>query len=299
MPPDRRREKAAALISASMVAGVVLWLLGGWALERLTAEPQTVVPVQTPGYVAGRVPPSVLHGPGGTLAIPQPTRAVIHVWLQGCSDCMPAFAAMAQLESEGGLNVAAPIINVAYGEADVAWARQYGVATNLVFDPGGVKLVKPLGIGTFTTLVVDPDGTIIHRDRPDRPGYAARVRSAAMYGSPVAMRTDPSGPGDEGPASGIAEPRALDTAAVERVISAHRSEIKRICWDRRERKSGRAGTSTTITLTVGTDGRVLNTSSSGDDPVISRCIESEAHMWTFPRPLTPTVLNIPFKFVQE
>ena len=56
--------------------------------------------------------------------MPPPQRSVVNVWLQGCSDCMPAFDAMAELQSEGGLNVGGPIINVAYGEADHEWARR-------------------------------------------------------------------------------------------------------------------------------------------------------------------------------
>lgn len=50
--------------------------------------------------------------------------------------------------------------------------------------PNGKSIVRPLGIGTFTTLVVDPNGAIIHRDRPDRPGCAERIRNAVLTGHP-------------------------------------------------------------------------------------------------------------------
>ena len=298
IPPDRRREKALALMGASMVAGVALWVLGGWAVDALRAgDAQPIDVMQTPGYVAGRVPQSMLSGPGGTVAMPPRTRTVVHIWLQGCADCMPAFDAMAKIQSEGGLNVDGPVVNVAYGEADATWARRYGVATNLVFDPGGAKLVKPLGIGTFTTLVVDPDGTIIHRDRPDRLGYVTRVRSAMRNGGPLAMPADPAGdpvsvvsPSDDAP---------FDSASVERVIAEHRNGIKRTCWERRGRTDAPSHVSVTVTLTVGTEGRVLNSTSTGDDPVISKCIEAQTRSWLFPRPSTPTSVNIPFKFVQE
>ena len=198
--------------------------------------------------------------------MPPPRRSVVNVWLQGCSDCMPAFDAMAQLESEGGLNVEGPVINVAYGEADQAWARRYGVATNLVFDPAGAGVVKPLGIGTFTTLVVDPDGTIIHRDRPDRPGYVARVRSA-MH---------PSG------ASG------LDSEAVQRVVATNRAAIKRACWERAELGRMPTHVGVTVTLTIGTDGSVTQSASEGDDHAIANCIEMQARRWRFPSPATVT-----------
>ena len=294
IPPDRRREKAIALVGGSMIAGVALWVLGGWALEALQArsEPVPIMVGTTPGYVAGRVPQSELKGPGGIFALPQPVRSVVNVWLQGCQDCMPAFDAMAQLQSEGGLNVGAPVINVAYGEADLTWANRYGVGTNLVFDPGGASVVKPLGIGTFTTLVVEPDGTIIHRDRPDRPGFAARVRSAVIYGSPNVEPVAAGGP--------IAPPdgtSGLDSAGVERVIASHRAGLKRTCWDRRANAPSHA--SVTVALTIGTDGRVTNSASNGDDPALGTCLEAQTRTWYFPRPATPTSVNIPFKFVQE
>ena len=38
IPPDRRRERAIALVGTSMVVGVALWLLGGWAYAALTAR---------------------------------------------------------------------------------------------------------------------------------------------------------------------------------------------------------------------------------------------------------------------
>jgi hypothetical protein len=298
IPPDRRREKTIALVGASMIAGVALWALGGWALEAFEArnEPTPILVGQTPGYVAGRLPQSMLKGPGGVFALPQPVRSVVHIWLQGCQDCMPAFNAMAQLQSEGGLNVSAPVVNVAYGEADLTWANRYGVGTNLVFDPGGASVVKPLGIGTFTTLVVEPDGTIIHRDRPDRSGFVQRVRSAVMYGNP---NVEPVPTGDPLAVAPLDGAGVLDSAGVERVIATHRAGIKRTCWERGGRAEGPSRASVTIALTIGTDGRVTSSSSVGDDPVLARCIESQARTWSFPRPATRTSVNIPFKFVQE
>jgi hypothetical protein len=234
--------------------------------------------------------------------MPPPTRSVVNVWLQGCSDCMPAFNAMAQLQSEGGLSVDGPIINVAYGEADPEWARRYGVANNLVFDPGGVSVVTPLGIGTFTTLVVEPDGTIVHRDRPDRPGYAARVQTAMQYGSGVTTPTHQADPFSESPQSPQSPPAGasvLDSQAVQGVVARNRAAIKRTCWERADRGDTPTHVNVTVTLTVGTDGSVTESTAHGDDPVIAKCIESQARRWSFPRPLTPTTVNIPFKFVQQ
>jgi hypothetical protein len=283
IPPDRRRAKAAALVLASMVAGVTLWVLGGWALDAVQSRPART-PTPTPGYVAARIGPSTLRGPSAQVTMPPSTRSVVNVWLQGCADCMPAFEAMAALQSEGGLQVEGPVVNVAYGEADLTWAQRYGVATNLVFDPGGANVVRPLGIGTFTTLVVEPNGSIIHRDRPDLPGYVARVRSAVRFGDPNMVTADPM----------------LDAASVQTVVAAHRAQIKRSCWDRTTAEDDRPrAANVTLRLTVGSDGHVTAATATGNDPVVARCIEGDSRSWLFPAAPAPTTVNIPFKFVRE
>jgi len=294
IPPDRRRLKAAALVVSSMIAGVALWEVGGFLVATLQGERIMTAKPQPVPYVAGRVGPALLHGPEGTFTLPPAKRAVVNVWLQGCSDCMPAFEAMAKLQSEGGLGVSAPIINVAYGEADPTWARRYGVAHGLVFDPGGTQVVKPLGIGTFTSLVVEPDGSIIHRDRPDRPGYAARMRTALASGSsityPIAYPT---------PESEIPPAQPLGMEAVQRVVASHTAGIRRACWERAEQGDGRRVANVTANLTIAPDGTVTTASAIGGDPVVARCIEGQTRTWLFPAPGTQTTVSVPFKFVRE
>ena len=41
---------------------------------------------------------------------------------------------------------------------------------HLVVDPGGAAVVRPLGISTFTTVVLDEDGYVRMTDRPDNAG---------------------------------------------------------------------------------------------------------------------------------
>lgn len=177
IPPDRRRLKAFAVVVLSMITGA-LGLYGYQQISALLRTPKTVVaPPSTGAKVIGRV---TLDGPGGPITLPMKSPAVVHVWLQGCSDCMPAFDAMFALDKTGGLNVDVPVVNVAYGDADEKWAKDHGVAKNLVIDRTGGAIVRPLGIGTFTTLVVDTDGYVRHVDRPDRVGYAARIQRAVQ-----------------------------------------------------------------------------------------------------------------------
>lgn len=308
IPPDRRREKTIAIVVLSMIAGVGLWQIGGWLIERLSQREEPTALSTTPGYIANRIPASVLHGPrpGSEVRMPPSGRSVVHVWLQGCADCMPAFEAMRDLEQNGGLGLHVPIVNVAYGEADEVWARRYGVSENLVFDPGGANVVRPLGIGTFTTLVVNGDGVIIHRDRPDRPGYRERVR-AAVSGTPGTFEpevdpADPLAPPPKGvvPPSPPGDPTkgTFDSETVGRVVAAHRAEIKRACWDRLSgEKLGE--TSVQAQLAIGTDGRVVHASATGTDPAITKCIEGQVKMWVFPPPSSTTTVNIPFKFVRQ
>ena len=47
-----------------------------------------------------------------------------------------------------------------------------------VVDPGAT-LVQPLGITSFTTFIVDPDGAIHRIGRPDRAGYMRTLWSVA------------------------------------------------------------------------------------------------------------------------
>ncbi len=102
---------------------------------------------------------------------------VINVWLQGCDDCATAFEAAAALDREGTWS-RWPTVNVAYIRADRAWAEAHGVGRNLIMDADGTGIVLPYGVSSFTTLVIDRDHRELLRDRPDRPGFAARVDDA-------------------------------------------------------------------------------------------------------------------------
>lgn len=290
IPPDRRRAKLMALVVASMIAGVAVWQLAIYAVDTIGSRGSESLPIApaTPGYAAGRINPAVLHGPGGPVTMPPRARSVVHVWLQGCSDCMPAFEAMRELHESGGLGIDAPVINVSYGQADPVWAASYRVNDNLVYDIGGAAVIKPLGIGTFTSLVVDPDGVIVHRDRPDRPGYRERMRAAAGRDlPPLPASTTPL------PAS-----TTFDSDVVQRVVAAHREGIRVRCWQRPENE-GLSSANIRVTLVIGTDGEVMNATAVDADTPLSSCILRESKSWRFPPPKERTTVTIPFKFVRQ
>lgn len=147
-----------------------------------------------------RIKPVTLRGPGGTVRIPGPNAMVVNVWLQACADCMPRFNAARDMV-QSGESWPTPTVNVAFGRADPNWAARYGVDDGLVIDRGSA-VVNPLGIRTFTTLVVDRDGQVVHTDYVDRPGFLARVEAAlAQADAPPA----PNPPALNGPA-GVATP---------------------------------------------------------------------------------------------
>lgn len=296
IPPDRRREKTIALVIASMVAGIAVWTLGGWAIDALRACHGESPPPPPPAFVSGRITSAVLAGPGGTTRVPLPQMHVVNVWLQGCADCMPAFEAMRDLQDRGGLGLHVPVLNVAYGEADQTWAHRYGVGGDLYFDATGTVFVKPLGIGSFTTLVVDAQGNVIHRDRPDRPGFRERILAAVGESEP------------EGDPLAIAPPKtdrpSFDSAAVESVVASHRTGVKRTCWERGQGADVDKAESASINVSVrlAPDGSVESTSSSGVTPAdraVGTCVEKQIRGWRFPAPGTSTTVTIPFRFFRQ
>jgi len=154
-------------IAVFALGGLIVLMIVAVGVRSWVARREREAPVQPPTQVtqtAGQFPHVTLHGPDGDQTIPGSSYTVVHVWLQGCQDCMPAFEAMQRSAPCKGR-----VVNVAYGQATPSWAENYGVRTNLVFDRGGRDVVHPLGIGSFTTFVVSPSGSIMLRDRPDRP----------------------------------------------------------------------------------------------------------------------------------
>lgn len=102
--------------------------------------------------------------------------AVIHVWLEGCRDCLPALEAWKRLSDLDALR-GIPVWSVSYGPASAAFVERYALGERYVVDTDGSRVVQPFFIGTFTTLVVNAHGKEVHRDRPENPGYVERVRS--------------------------------------------------------------------------------------------------------------------------
>ena len=103
--------------------------------------------------------------------------------------------------------------------------------------------------------------------------------------------------GGGGPAPG-AGGGGLDSSSVQRVVASHQNGVKRTCWERGGGDS-KSSVNVTISAQVGPAGNVIGTSSSGDDPVVAKCIEGQVKGWMFSAPGSTTTVNIPFKFVRQ
>ena len=104
-------------------------------------------------------------------------------------------------------------------------------------------------------------------------------------------KLDTSGPGPN------AGGGTFDQSSIERVVNARKAGVKRTCLER----SGGGGSSTKVTanLTIAPNGSVQNVSSTGDDPVVARCIEQQLRGWSFPAPGEVKTVQIPFVFVRQ
>jgi hypothetical protein len=273
-----------------MIAGAVVFQAARWAIEPPSSPTTDVrypdpVPTQR-SPSSSRFPRVTLAGPDGAITMPTgSSRIIVNVWLQGCQDCMPAFEAMRSIKEHGGLGIRARVINVAYGEADPAWAARYGVRDNLVFDTSGASVVKPLGISTFTTFVVDRDGVIVHKDRPDQVGYADRLRGLADgVDSPSSIR-----------------PGRLTSEEVQQVARAHQTSIRDVCWERTaDTKGPKATVKVTASIVVGANGDVVDASSTGTDAIVASCVEGQLRTWKFPAHGERSgTVQIPFVFARE
>ena len=158
-----------------------------------------------------------LKGPGGVeVRIPGSEPLVVNVWLQKCPDCMPRFNAARELvRSDQAWPT--PIVNVAFGSADLDWARRYGVGDQLVIDPGAA-IVNPLGIRTFTTLVIDTQGNVVHTGFVDQPDFLKSLEAALAKARQGGGLDSAPTPG-QGP-SPRATPRPLPAPVAEEPVLA-------------------------------------------------------------------------------
>lgn len=170
-----------------LAVGVVVAVVGGWlwtnAQKQMRATPVTVgidaaaLPAPTPAPTPTALTPTTAKAAPVRAELPLKGPVVVHVWLENCADCMSAFEAHARIHDARVLRDI-PQVNVAYGSSTPAFAEKYRVNENLVVDRDGSQVVQRFGISSFTTLVLDKHGQLVHRDRPDHEGYVQRIEEA-------------------------------------------------------------------------------------------------------------------------
>jgi len=109
---------------------------------------------------------------------------------------------------------------------------------------------------------------------------------------PSSAGIDTSGPGPAGGGGGT-----FDQAAIERVVNTRKAGVKRTCLERSA--STASSTKETATITIAPNGSVQNVSTTGDDPVMGKCIEQQLKTWSFPAPGETKTVQIPFVFVRQ
>ncbi|MFO0679341.1 MAG: GYF domain-containing protein [Polyangiaceae bacterium] len=108
----------------------------------------------------------------------------------------------------------------------------------------------------------------------------------------VAPTTGGPGAGPSGGGGSLTEDQ------INSVVSARRIAVKRQCWEKSDTQT--SSVSVTATVTVGPQGQVQNVTSSGNEPTIGRCIETDIKKnWKFPPTGGVSTVAIPFKFVRQ
>ncbi len=148
------------------------------------------------------------------------------------------------------------------------------------------------------------------------PGCSVPVRVALMPlggatpdlaskdGRRVAPTLAPAAASDVDP-SASSEPRVFDQNAVERVVRAKQSAVKRKCWETASDSVRRVNVA--VTTTIGLSGRVtkadaqlVDSEGSADVALaVARCISGEIQTWQFPEPEKPQVLTLPFHLLRQ
>ncbi len=193
-----------------------------------------------------------------------------------------------------------------------------GTVAFLVFRPQPAPAPVVIQMPATATATADKPSEVPPPPAPSAEASAAPTEAPKKTG-PVAANTprpaattperktaDISGllGGTGGPSAGGGGPSAaggggFDQSAVERVVANHRAGVKRTCWERVSGSDQKSSVNVTINATVAPNGSVSSTSSSGDDPMVAKCIENQVRTWQFPAPGETKQIALPFKFVRQ
>ena len=122
-------------------------------------------------------------------------------------------------------------------------------------------------------------------------GHAVDPNIAALLGGPG------GGPAVNGGTGGGSASSALDQAAIERVVQQRSAGVKRTCWERGG--ATESNVNVHVHLVIAASGNVQSANADGNDPIVSKCIESSVKNWSFPVSSGATTVDIPFHFLRQ
>ena len=185
--------------------------------------------------------------------------------------------------------------------------------------PAPQIVTVPVPVAQTTAAAVRTDVTPAPTDSvasaadagPVKPGGAVAMHSTggnASHGTNPGATPNPdlqnliqgagSGP-STGPAQGSAGSGgpALTESQVTSVIYSRSAGVKRTCWERASSNINSANVE--VKITVAASGAVQSASATGNDPVVTHCIESAVRGWQFPPSGGTSTITVPFHFLRQ
>ncbi len=127
------------------------------------------------------------------------------------------------------------------------------------------------------------------------PSAGSSGRSLDLHG--LAQGTSVA-PGEEpGGESTAPAGQCLSGGQVQQVIQLHQLALRRACWERNP--TTKPTVSVGVQLTVGPDGSAQGVSTTGDEPSVTKCIETDVRGWHFPAMGCSQKTGFSFKFVRQ
>jgi hypothetical protein len=117
---------------------------------------------------------------------------------------------------------------------------------------------------------------------------------------PLSAGESPPSPSSSA-SSGSGAADTLVSDEVSRVVAAHRTDVRRACWDGSTHGAGDVKANVEMAVVIAPDGRVVSATGTGSDPALARCVEGQMGTWRFPAHPRgeQTTVRVPFFFVRE
>lgn len=282
---------AAALAPMAMAPAPVIAVADPFALPPAPLAPNLAAPNLAPSMGSGVsvVPAAAPAALASTsLAPPPPAKRGVPLWFWPVLVFVAVFAGVAGIYIfKGGP------AQVVIKEVQVATPATATAKTDDIPPPSSAEPTTSASAPSTaaTGKVATNTGPKVTGTAPTTSSTSKTADLSGLLGGAGGPSAGPGG-GASGPAGGT-----MDAATVQRIVRERSPGVKRACWDR----GGDQKTSAkvTVAITVGGNGHVDNATATGDDPVITKCIENQVRNWQFPATGSSTTVNVPFVFVRQ